>query len=62
LFARRLYRRFGSDDANAENDDNNASQKFQRHYDDASSENTDPVVNESFITPDFGYRRQYQGA
>jgi len=48
-----------TDDKDDENNNNN-SQKY--YSSSSSSENTDPVVNESFITPDFGYRRQYQGA
>mgnify|MGYP004411231891 CR=1 FL=1 len=29
--------------------------------DDFEGENTDPIVDESFTTADFGYKRHYQG-
>ena len=38
-------------------DESNEREKIQFEY----SENTDPVVNENFIAPNFGYKRQYKG-
>ena len=38
-------------------DESSEREKIQFEY----SENTDPVVNENFIAPNFGYKRQYKG-
>ena len=38
-------------------DESSEREKIQFDY----SENTDPVVNENFIAPNFGYKRQYKG-
>ena len=50
-----LMKRAGNNNNNC--DESSEREKIQLEY----SENTDPVVNENFIAPNFGYKRQYKG-
>ena len=47
----------GNNNNNNCDDESSEREKIQFEY----SENTDPVVNENFIAPNFGYKRQYKG-
>ena len=48
--------------SSAGNNNNNCDESIEREKIQFEySENTDPVVNENFIAPNFGYKRQYKG-
>lgn len=55
LFAANASSSAGNNNNNC--DESSEREKIQFEY----SENTDPVVNENFIAPNFGYKRQYKG-
>ena len=55
LFAANASSSAGNNNNNC--DESSEREKIQLEY----SENTDPVVNENFIAPNFGYKRQYKG-
>ena len=56
-FAAKASSSAGNNNNNNCDDESSEREKVQFEY----SENTDPVVNENFIAPNFGYKRQYKG-
>ena len=56
-FRRGMSSSAGNNNNNNCDDESSEREKIQFEY----SENTDPVVNENFIAPNFGYKRQYKG-
>ena len=48
-------------DADARDDDDDDDDFNNNNNNDDGGENTDPIVDESFTTADFGYKRHYQG-
>ena len=53
--------RFAANASSAAGNNNNCDESSEREVQFDYSENTDPVVNENFIAPNFGYKRQYKG-
>lgn len=53
--------RFAAKASSSVGNNNNYDDSSKREVQFDYSENTDPVVNENFIAPNFGYKRQYKG-
>ena len=53
--------RFAAKASSSAGNNNNYDDSSKREVQFEYSENTDPVVNENFIAPNFGYKRQYKG-
>lgn len=53
--------RFAAKASSSAGNNNNYDESSKREVQFDYSENTDPVVNENFIAPNFGYKRQYKG-
>lgn len=53
--------RFAAKASSSAGNNNNYDDSSKREVQFDYSENTDPVVNENFIAPNFGYKRQYKG-
>ena len=53
--------RFAAKASSSAGNNNNYDDTSKREVQFDYSENTDPVVNENFIAPNFGYKRQYKG-
>ena len=53
--------RFAAKASSSAGNNNNCDDSSKREVQFDYSENTDPVVNENFIAPNFGYKRQYKG-